>query len=103
MNEMNVETNKKETMLERHSKTHSERVVIMQFLEWIGCKGIDMCIIPEQYEDSFNPHYCPISKSKDTLLNEYFEIDAAQLEKERRELIASIQTVNKVETEAGSH
>ena len=86
----------KESMLQKHSKTHSERVVIMQFLEWIGIKEIDMCIIPEQYKDSFNPHYCPISKSKDALLDEYFEIDAAQLEKERRELIAAIQKVNEL-------
>jgi len=86
---------KKETMLDRHSKTHSDRVVIMEFLEWIGSKSIDLCIIPEQCEDDFNPRWCPISKSKDTLLNEYFDIDAAQLEKERRELIASIQNVNK--------
>lgn len=86
---------KKETMLRRHSKTWDHRVVIMEFLEWIGSKNIDLCIIPKQYEDSFSPHYCPISKSKDTLLNEYFDIDSTQLEKERRELIASIQNVNK--------
>ena len=94
---------KKETMLEKHSKTHSERVALMQFLEWLGVKEIDLCYIPEQYKDNFNPRYCPISKTKDALLDQYFEIDAAQLEKERRELIASIQTVNKVAKGDGSH
>jgi hypothetical protein len=86
---------KKETMLRRHSKTWDHRVVIMEFLEWIGSKNIDMCSIPEQYKDNFSPRWLPISKTKDVLLNEYFEIDAAQLENERRELLASLQTVNK--------
>ena len=94
---------KKESMLQKHSKTHSERVTIMQFLEWLGIKEIDLCYIPEQYKDNFNPRYCPISKTKDALLDQYFEIDAAQLEKERRELIASIQTVNKVAKGDGRH
>ena len=100
---MPSEDKKKETMLERNSKTHADRVAIMEFLEWIGSKGIDLCIIPKQYEDCFNPHWCPISKTKDTLLNEFFEIDATQLEKERRELLASIQTMNKVAKADGSH
>ena len=87
---MNKETSK-ETMLNRHSRTFNHRVVIMEFIEWMSSKGIDLCTIPEEYKDSFNPHWCPISKSKDTLLNEFFDIDGAQLETERRELLDQVR------------
>jgi hypothetical protein len=90
---------KKETMLQRHSKTHAERVTIMQFLEWLGCKEIELCSIPEQYKDNFSPRWLPIPKRRDALLDDYFEIDAAQLEKERRELIESIQKINSAQSE----
>ena len=103
MSDMPTEDKKKETMLDRNSKTFADRVKIIEFLDWLGSKGIDLCSIPEQYKDNFNPRWCPISKRGDALLDDYFEIDAAQLEKERRELIASIQTVNKVAKKDGSH
>jgi hypothetical protein len=93
---MNKELSK-ETMLTRHSRTFNHRVVIMEFLEWIGSKGIDLCTIPEEYKDSFNPRWCPISKTKDTLLNEFFDIDGTQLEKERRELLDQVRKSNERE------
>lgn len=79
-------------MLEKHAKTHSERIKIKEFLEWLSEKGILLCNVPNP--DYVTVHWHPVSQSIDQILDEYFKINQERLEKERRELLNECRKKN---------
>ena len=83
------------SMLDLHSKTFEERRTLLNFIEWLYQKEIRLCEILKCYEEPFDPKWMPIIENDDTLLNNYFEIDAAQLETERRALLEEARQLNK--------
>ena len=93
-----MEEKTKESMLDLHSKTFEERRTLLNFIEWLNQKEMRLCEIPECYKDRFDPSWMPITKNDDSLLDDYFEIDAAQLETERRALLEEARKMNAEKT-----
>ena len=78
-----------ENELEKNSKTHKERVIISEFLEWLNSKEIQLAKWEKVGIDS--DRLFPLQTRHQDLLNEFFNIDAVKLEKERRALLEGIQ------------
>lgn len=68
-----------------HSQT------IGDFLEWLPQQGIQLCSIPEEYDHTF----VPIGRSIESLLAEFFEIDMAKVEKERRAVLDAFRAAQR--------
>lgn len=66
------------------AKVSNEKSVLIDFVDWLGQRGIWLGRFSESRITDFLE---PINESTDTLLNAYFQIDAAKLEKERRALL----------------
>jgi len=64
--------------------------VIYPFMEWLQEQGIVLSKYYTDQEGDSYEHLQPISKNIDTLLYEYFNVDPTKLEKERRELLATL-------------
>ena len=71
--------------LEKHSETFDKRVTLTDFLDWFDVRGYFVCYYSDREQELARP--IPIPETQGKLLDEYFGIDAAQLEAERRELI----------------
>lgn len=69
---------------DRWGKVHSKAVGLHEFLDFLSSKEIILCMSNEH-------GYFPMMTSKDQLIYDFFKIDADKLEKERRELLRSIQ------------
>ena len=93
-----MEEKTKESMLDLHSKTFEERRTLLNFIEWLNQKEMRLCEIPGCYKAKFDPSWMPITKNDDSLLDDYFEIDAAQLETERRALLEEARKMNAEKT-----
>jgi hypothetical protein len=70
--------------LVKHAETFEDRVVLGNFLAWLGDEGIRLC---EHYDPEVPHLWQPIRQTCPQLLDKYLGIDPVQLEKERRELI----------------
>ena len=70
--------------LEKWSKVQENVVEIEEFLVWLGEKGIVLC---ESKEGEWWPNYFIARKTFRELLEEFYEIDAVKLDKERRKLL----------------
>ncbi len=78
---------------------------IYPFMEWLQEKKIRLAhtitkreYYGEDYEDEPMETMVPISQSLENLLYEYFDVDLAELERERREILDSLR--NKREAES---
>jgi hypothetical protein len=80
--------------LNKWSNIHEEFVKISEFLDWLNSKGILLC---EKYKD--HDSYIPIPKNHHELLIEYYDIDEARLERERREILVGYQPIKEREKE----
>ncbi|MCK4497080.1 MAG: hypothetical protein KAU24_02735 [Candidatus Aenigmarchaeota archaeon] len=69
--------------LEKHSQTVEQRKTIEEFLDWLNEKEILLSAYIK-FKD-YAERLAPILKNRQELLDEYFDIDPVQLEKERRE------------------
>lgn len=69
---------------DRWSKVHSKAVALHEFLDYLSSEKIILCMSNEY-------GYFPKLRSNDQLIYDFFNIDADKLEKERRELLRSIQ------------
>lgn len=75
---------------EKLSKIHSEIIAITQFMGWLSSKKIILGEAVEVAKDE--PHdFYPCNKRISDLLNEYFNIDAAKLEQERRAMLDKLR------------
>lgn len=77
---------------EKLLKVKDEIETISGFLEWIGEKNLEICFIGD--DDRGILERIPIQQTKGALIGEYFGIDDAQIEKEKREMIESIRRDN---------
>ena len=75
--------------LDKWSKVHEAVVTVEEFLEWLESRGI---ILAQKYNDSERLY--PTYRNRRKLLEEYFEIDATKLERERRELLENARIKN---------
>jgi len=73
--------------LEKHSQTFEQRKTIEEFLDWLNEIEVLLGSYIHPFEDSDTERMAPILKNRQELLDEYFDIDPARLEKERRELL----------------
>jgi hypothetical protein len=76
-------------MCEKLTSVRSDKAIIDSFLEWLEEKKIGLCEGAEH-----DGRRRPIRQSTDKLLMEYFGIDEAQLEKERRKILAAQRKAN---------
>jgi hypothetical protein len=79
--------------LEKHSWSFEQRRVIEEFMDWLNEKKILLgeYVKPFKYMDT--ERMAPILKNRQELLDEYFDIDPVQLDKERRELLAKARNM----------
>ena len=76
--------------LERWSKVKDEFIIIQNFLQIISAQGKNLCKFREN--TSINGgQYLPIMERYSDLIMKYLEIDQDKLEKERNELLESLQ------------
>ena len=75
------------TMLELNKETFEERRNIHGFLNWLNSNDMGIARCLEGHFDRLTY----ISENHDRLIDRYLNIDSEQLEKERRELLESIQ------------
>ena len=73
--------------LEKHSKTFEQRRIVQEFLDWLNENEILLGEYIKPYKAMDVERLAPILKNSQELLDEYFDIDPVQLEKERRELL----------------
>lgn len=73
--------------LKRYSDTVEDRQTIDEFLDWCNEREISLGSYVKPFKDSDTERMAPIPKNQQELLDEYFDIDPAQLDKERRELL----------------
>ena len=71
--------------LEKHSQTFEQRQAIGEFLDWCNEKEILLSVYIK-FKD-YAERLAPILQNRQELLDMYFDIDSAQLDKERRELL----------------
>lgn len=71
--------------LEKNSKTFEQRRTIGEFLDWLNEKEILLSTYIKF--KNYAERLAPIPKNRQELLDEYFDIDPVQLDKERRELL----------------
>ena len=72
--------------LQKNADTFEDRRTIMEFLEFISSDDRAICAVVD--EDRFEDRWAPITENQEHLLDRYFSIDSAKLEKERRALIS---------------
>lgn len=75
-------------------KLHSvskESQIIGEFLEWLGSADRTVCKFDEE---RFGGTYWPDNTSIERLLAEYYDIDLDKVEKERRQILETLQEVN---------
>ena len=82
-------------MCTRLSLSRSEMSKISAFLDWLE-EEQDARLCKAEGSD-----YYPLIKSRERLLREYFEIDEAELEKERRAMLDAQRKLNGDSTKAG--
>lgn len=73
--------------LEKHSQTVEQRKTIEEFLDWLNENKILLGGYIKPFKDSDTERMAPILQNRQELLDEYFDIDPVQLDKERRELL----------------
>ena len=73
--------------LEKHSKTFEQRRIVEEFLDWLNENEILLGEYIKPYKAMDIERLAPILKNRQEFLDEYFDIDPVQLEKERRELL----------------
>lgn len=69
--------------LERMAQIRQYSQPIGEFLEWLKSR-YTIC-------ESSGHGYCPVLKSTEELLAEYFEVDLEQAEREKRELLRQVR------------
>jgi hypothetical protein len=94
--EKKKERAEKYPMCEKLTSVRSDKAIIDCFLEWLEENKITLC----EPGTDLGEEFTPLRKTSDKLLMEYFGIDAAQLEKERRKILAAQRKANG-DTEAG--
>ena len=77
----------KTSVLEKWSNVHEDVVTIEEFLEWLETKGIQLAQHYKNDDGKDTEHLYPTYKTRRQLLEEYYEIDTAELERERRALL----------------
>ncbi len=77
--------------LEKLVEIRPDNEVISGFLEWLGEKEITLSDWTGLCEDCGNAILAPISITKEQLLANYFSIDLAKCEKERRVLLDDLK------------
>lgn len=70
---------------EKLSAVSDERRTLSEFFEWLESRGMLLCT----YEPDFQIPW-PVTKSNDTLIYEFLEIDPKKLDQERRAMLASL-------------
>lgn len=73
--------------VDRWSESLNDREKIIGFMHFLDEKGFVICSYSNEPDNVIEEQLFPINKSNDQLLNEYFDIDDVQLEKERREIL----------------
>ncbi len=76
-------------MCARLSHVRSDKAILTAFLEWLEEKNISLCMWPEE---NMGPYRAVVDPNK--LLMEYFGIDEAELEQERRRILAAQRRAN---------
>ncbi len=86
-----------QTELDKHAKTHDARWAINEFLEWLSKEGIELSKW-KNINSGLNgtDRLMVLRKGRHELLDEYFNIDPAKLEKERRALLENARMDNKI-------
>lgn len=83
--------------LDKLVAAHGDAFIISEFIDWLGDSGYRICkfqegIIHSNELGDYTPEgWYPQRKSHEQLLADYFEIDLDKVEKERRELLESLQ------------
>jgi hypothetical protein len=72
---------------EKLSRIASQRQGISEFLEWIGEQGMYLCTA-----DPENGRFHPVARTADSLTYEMYEIDEKELERERRAMLARMNS-----------
>lgn len=75
------------TMIERHSETWDDQVILAEFVEWLNRQGYAITSLTEEM-------YGELANT-DHLISQYFGIDRAELERERRALLREIDPTPK--------
>jgi hypothetical protein len=78
---------RKTNELVKWSLVHDDVVTIEEFLEWLESKGIQLAQHYKNDDGEDTEHLYPTYRNRRQLLEEYYEIDTAELERERRALL----------------
>lgn len=65
---------------------------IGEFVEWLSTKGMHIAEYAEYEKGVLRSQLVPVSRGIEDILAEYFGIDLKAVEKERREILASLRS-----------
>lgn len=81
----------------RLSAIHDKSQAIGEFLEWLGDNGYSICEFQEarsiDHPDATDGFY-PLHRSIQSWLAQYFQIDPAKIEREKRQMLDEIRALN---------
>ncbi|MCC3292375.1 hypothetical protein [Arthrobacter sp. zg-Y1110] len=77
-------------MSEKLAQAAEESQRIGEFLDWLESKGMQIAEFV-RYPGYSEPRLEPVSRGFEHLLAEYFEIDLNEVDKERRQILASLR------------
>lgn len=84
------------SQIDKLSEAADARAVLVDFLDWIG-RHPDLMLAQwvrtnDRGEPRLEPLLAPLSRSHDAVIFEYLDIDADELERERRDILANLAT-----------
>lgn len=77
--------------VDRWGENFEDRGKIIEFMNFLDEKELKICSYPTEPDNVVEGYWLPINQTYDKLLNEFFDIDEVQLEKERRELLEGLR------------
>ena len=78
--------------LDKIAAVHEQSQAIGEFLRWLLAKEtLTICRYTERAGFAGSDAYIPVSQSINSMLAEYFEIDLAAAERERRAILAALR------------
>lgn len=75
---------------EKLNQVSDENNIIHEFLEWLGSKGMFIARY-EEVEEYSEARLLPVTGLQSDMVHDFLGIDPVKLEKERRELLESLQ------------
>lgn len=77
---------------EKLSEHHAQMEIIREFLEWASENGMEFGRWEPRLTGQVYDNFSPVNQSVDQYLAQYFEIDMAKVDEERRAMLASINS-----------